>query len=211
MSQGLDGLLKRPSACATIASLHPMPLLALHVCELDRSHCTCLAAESSPVQAALLAMEVCVWGLSALQNTTAALDLFEQVITPHLAREDAIQPVQPDTPKMLPSVHVMWGFLVTALQVLSCCSLPPLVVSMHGRHRPVSDQRWQLSIRWGQETPGKLSCSDKCGSFAGKLRSSRAWPSPGKLLRCCGLCKLANGSCPCRKCISGLMPACIHL
>ena len=62
-----------------------------------------------------------MWGLSALQDTTAALDLFEQVITPHLEREDAIQPVQPDTPKMLPSVHAMWGFLVTALQVLSCC------------------------------------------------------------------------------------------
>ena len=124
MSQGLVGLLKRLSACAISAFLHPMPLLALHVCELKRTHQTRLAADNSPaVQAALLAMEVCVWGLSALQDTTAALDLFEQVITPHLAREDAIQPVQPDTPKMLPSVHVMWGFLVTALQVLSRCSL----------------------------------------------------------------------------------------
>ena len=93
-----------------------------------------------------------MWGLSALQDTTAALDLFEQVITPHLERGDAIQPVQPDTPKMLPSVHVMWGFLVTALQVLSCCSLP-WVMSMHGRHRPMGDRCMQLPSR----APGKLS------------------------------------------------------
>ncbi len=103
-----------------------------------------LAADNSPaVQAALLAVEVCVWGLSALQNTTAALDLFEQVITPHLKREDAIRPVEPDTPKMLPSVHVMWGFLVTALQVLNCCSSPQCI-SMQGRHRPFIDQCVQL-------------------------------------------------------------------
>eukprot|EP00891_Asterochloris_glomerata_P002860 jgi/Astpho2/2860/fgenesh1_pg.00050_%23_118_t len=117
---------------------------------------------AADTRAALLAVEVCVWGLSALQNTTAALDLFEQVITPHLKREDAIRPVEPDTPKMLPSVHVMWGFLVTALQdtrtavLLRALEVLPQITQMASGQfmlRRIQQEAWPVMKRLLQADP----------------------------------------------------------
>ncbi len=57
--------------------------------------------------------------LRALHATTAALDLYEQVITPVTSKQEGVGPPPPDTPQLLPSVHAIWGPLVGALRV-SC-------------------------------------------------------------------------------------------
>lgn len=68
-------------------------------------------------QVGLLALKVGHVALRALHSTTSALDLYEQVITPVTSKQEGVQPPPPDTPQMLPSVHVLWGALVGALRV----------------------------------------------------------------------------------------------
>ena len=71
------------------------------------------------VQVAVLAMRVGQVGLNALQATTKALDLYEQVIEPHTSKQEGVQPPPPDTPQLLPSVHIIWSPLIGALKVAS--------------------------------------------------------------------------------------------
>ena len=76
-------------------------------------------------QVGLLALKVGHVALRALHSTTAALDLYEQVIVPVTSKQEGVQPPPPDTPQMLPSVHILWGSLVGALRV-SFLPPPPL-------------------------------------------------------------------------------------
>lgn len=75
-------------------------------------------------QVGLLALKVGHVALRALHSTTAALDLYEQVIIPVTSTQEGVQPPPPATPHMLPSVHTLWGALVGALRVSFL--LPPL-------------------------------------------------------------------------------------
>lgn len=79
-------------------------------------------------QVGLLALKVGHVALRALHSTTAALDLYEQVIIPVTSKQEGVQPPPPDTPQMLPSIHVLWGALVGTLRVrflLRPCPLAP--------------------------------------------------------------------------------------
>ena len=69
------------------------------------------------VQVALLAMEVAEAALRTLACTSAALDIQEQRITPLVKPRDAVQPVQPEVPQLLPSIHTLWAPLVQTLKV----------------------------------------------------------------------------------------------
>lgn len=69
------------------------------------------------MQVGLLASKVGLLALTALHATTAALDLYEHVITPVTSKQEGVGPPPPDTPQLLPSVHAIWGALVGALRV----------------------------------------------------------------------------------------------
>lgn len=70
------------------------------------------------IEVAVLALRVGQVGLNALQATTKALDLYEQIIEPHTSKQEGVQPPPPDTPQLLPSVHAIWSPLVGALKVI---------------------------------------------------------------------------------------------
>ena len=69
------------------------------------------------LQVGLLASKVGLIALKALHSTTAALELYENVLTPISSKQAGVGPPPPETPQMLPSVHAMWGPLVGALKV----------------------------------------------------------------------------------------------
>ncbi|KAL0049229.1 hypothetical protein WJX82_009193 [Trebouxia sp. C0006] len=71
---------------------------------------------SATLKVGLLASKVGLVALKTLHATTAALDLYEQVITPVTSKQEEIGPPPPDTPQLLPIVHAMWGPLVGALR-----------------------------------------------------------------------------------------------
>ncbi|DBA77508.1 hypothetical protein WJX77_009976 [Trebouxia sp. C0004] len=71
---------------------------------------------SATLKVGLLASKVGLVALKALHATTAALDLYEQVITPVTSKQEGVGPPPPDTPQLLPSVHAIWGPLVGALR-----------------------------------------------------------------------------------------------
>ena len=75
------------------------------------------ASASLRLQVGVLALKVGQAGLQALQATSAALDLYEQIIEPHTSKQEGVQPVPPDTPQMLPSIHAIWSPLIGALKV----------------------------------------------------------------------------------------------
>ena len=75
------------------------------------------ASISLPVKVALLAMEVSEAALSALGATSAALGCHEQRIEPLVRSRDSVQPVQPETPQLLPVVHTLWAPVLQALKV----------------------------------------------------------------------------------------------
>ena len=77
------------------------------------------------LQVGLLALKVGHGALRALHSTTAALDLYEQVISPVTSKQEGVRPPPPDTPQLLPSVHVLWGALVGALKVSLCLRSSP--------------------------------------------------------------------------------------
>lgn len=68
-------------------------------------------------------MKVSEAALKTLAATSAAMDIQEQRITPLVKPRDDVQPVQPETPQLLPCVHALWAQLVHALAV-GICTLP---------------------------------------------------------------------------------------
>ncbi len=70
-------------------------------------------------------MEVAEAALRTLASTSAALDTQEQCITPLVKPRDAVQPVQPEVPQLLPNIHTLWAPLLQALKVSTylCSSL----------------------------------------------------------------------------------------
>ena len=65
-------------------------------------------------------MKVSEAALRTLAATSAAMDIQEQRITPLVKPRDDVQPVQPETPQLLPCVHTLWAPLVHALKVSVC-------------------------------------------------------------------------------------------
>lgn len=60
---------------------------------------------------------MCVAGLRCLEATTLALELAEHRVEPYVRRRSEVLPPDPLTPKLLPSVHVLWSPLMGALKV----------------------------------------------------------------------------------------------
>jgi hypothetical protein len=71
---------------------------------------------AGPAQVALLAMEVGQSALGALRSVSAALDVQERLIAPRVQPKNAVEPVAPDTPQLLPAVAVFWGTLAASLK-----------------------------------------------------------------------------------------------
>jgi len=67
-------------------------------------------------QVALLAMEVGQSALGALRSVSAALDVQERLIAPRVQPKNAVEPVAPDTPQLLPAVAMFWGTLAASLK-----------------------------------------------------------------------------------------------
>ena len=82
-------------------------------------------------------MEVAEAALSVLGATSAALSCHEQRIEPLVKGRDSVQPVQPETPQLLPAVHALWAPLLQALKVrqlpLTSALLPTMRLVVSGR------------------------------------------------------------------------------
>ena len=63
------------------------------------------------------ALSVCTAGLRCLRATTLALELDEYQVEPFVAKPADVTPPDPLTPKLLPSVHLLWTPLMGALKV----------------------------------------------------------------------------------------------
>ena len=68
-------------------------------------------------------MEVAEAALRTLASTSATLEVQEQRIAPLVKPRDAVQPVQPETPQLLPNIHTLWAPLVQTLKVSALPSL----------------------------------------------------------------------------------------
>lgn len=69
------------------------------------------------VQVLLLAMDVARGALQALQQTSAVLDIHENRIKPNVRKKTSVEPVPPETPQLLPTIHALWSPLVNSLKV----------------------------------------------------------------------------------------------
>ena len=99
------------------------------------------------VQVALLAMEVAEAALRTLACTSAALDIQEQRITPLVKPRDAVQPVQPEVPQLLPSIHTLWAPLVQTLKVSALlCSSLVCISSVLAHHEASRDIQLQDTL-----------------------------------------------------------------
>lgn len=78
-------------------------------------------------------MEVAEAALRTLASTSAALDTQEQRITPLVKPRVAVQPVQPETPQLLPHIHTLWAPLVQALKVSVFSARLSFAVPVTGR------------------------------------------------------------------------------
>ena len=83
------------------------------------------------IQVALLAMEVAEAALRTLASTSAALEIQEQRIAPLVNPRDAVQPVQPEVPQLLPNIHTLWAPLVQTLKVGALLCSSPTWPSWH--------------------------------------------------------------------------------
>lgn len=61
-------------------------------------------------------MDVSLAAFRTLRDTTAVAESLE-AITESAAKRDLIGPVTPETPRLLPAVHVLWLPLVASLKV----------------------------------------------------------------------------------------------
>jgi hypothetical protein len=65
----------------------------------------------------LRATEAARAALTTLKSTSAALDIQDSRIKPFVRKKSAVEPVPPETPQLLPTVHALWSPLVNALKV----------------------------------------------------------------------------------------------
>lgn len=63
------------------------------------------------------ALRVCVAGLHCLRATTLVLELGQYKVEPFVVAPADLAPPDPITPKLLPSVHLLWSPLIGALKV----------------------------------------------------------------------------------------------
>ncbi|KAK9820989.1 hypothetical protein WJX81_002818 [Elliptochloris bilobata] len=113
---------------------------------------------SPDLRVALLALEVGQLALVALRDTSAALDLHENRIAPLVRPKSSIEPVAPETPKLLPAVHVFWGTLAATLKD------PRIAVVERA-----------LAVL--------AAVAELSGSFLARRLSAEAWPQMARLLR----------------------------
>ena len=85
----------------------------------------CLHAKPCRAQVLLLAMGAVRAALRALRATSAVADVTEQRIEPLVRGRAAVGPVPPETPKLLPVVHILWAPLMHALKVRAFPALLP--------------------------------------------------------------------------------------
>lgn len=72
------------------------------------------------MQVALLAMQVAIGAVQTLVATSQVKELRDQGIEPLVSQRggaSGVQPLPPDTPQMLPMVHLVWGPLMAAVKV----------------------------------------------------------------------------------------------
>lgn len=94
-------------------------------------------------QVAVQALQVCSTGLRCLRATTLALELCERQVEPLVTRRGEVAPPDPLTPKLLPSVHLLWSPLTGALKVRWAA--------------------WQARMHWGQQRRGRrCTCASGC-------------------------------------------------
>ena len=70
-----------------------------------------------------MAMEVVIGALQVLRCTSEAREVREQRLEPHIRPRGgagAVQPLPPETPQLLPMVHLSWGPLLAAIKVRAC-------------------------------------------------------------------------------------------
>lgn len=99
----LDDLRRRAHSAATLAS--------------TAAACASPLLASSDLRASLLAADVCAAALGTLRGTTAVVDGWRDGLEPAVQPRSAITPVPPDTPKLLPAVHLAWAPTMAALRV----------------------------------------------------------------------------------------------
>ena len=85
------------------------------------------------MQVVLGALELCCRALHTLAATTAGLDVLEDVLWPGVEANGNLEAPPPTTPKLLPSVHLFWAPLMSALQVVPTQTLfLPFVAAYSG-------------------------------------------------------------------------------
>ncbi|KAK9915923.1 hypothetical protein WJX75_006066 [Coccomyxa subellipsoidea] len=94
---------------------------------LRRAHANAALAHSAALMAGplltspdlrvlLLAMDVARSALQTLQHTSALLDIYEYRIKMSVQKKTSVEPVPPETPQLLPTVHALWSPLVQSLK-----------------------------------------------------------------------------------------------
>lgn len=88
----------------------------------------CAAFSTSGLfQVALLALDVGQLALQVLGQVSTVLDTQERRIAPCVQPKNNIEPVAPETPQLLPAVHVFWSTLATSLKVRGSLPRPTLL------------------------------------------------------------------------------------
>lgn len=83
----------------------------------DMQHCVGMMCWSDAVQVLLLAMDVARRALQTLQHTSAVLEVQEHRIKGLVRSKSTVEPVPPETPQLLPTIHALWSPLVNSLKV----------------------------------------------------------------------------------------------
>ncbi|GAB4823772.1 hypothetical protein N2152v2_010818 [Parachlorella kessleri] len=115
-------------------------------------------AVSSSLQVAVQALSVCTAGLRCLRATTLALELDEYQVEPVVAKAADVAPPDPLTPKLLPSVHLLWMPLMGALK------------------------DWRVSLLEAA-LAALADLASVAGSFLARRFGQEAWPALQRLLR----------------------------
>ncbi len=105
--------------------------LQVDCCILPHTSVCAAFSTSGLFQVALLALDVGQLALQVLSQVSAVLDIQERRIAPRVQPKNSIEPVAPETPQLLPAVHVFWSTLAASLKVRG--SLPRFTLLRRGR------------------------------------------------------------------------------